>query len=168
MLPSKQLRGRTYRLAPGNTLLLGGGLGRLDLLEAPGPTLYLTVFVSHHVNLHLGKTEGGWLCRWWWCVDGTSPCVRGLLSMRHALARPLTRRCRWALPVCGVTGASAWPRHCTRPGADERLQRMRGAELSPPEDPERAALLPPLEPVEVEVSGGAGHRGVLWCQWEYL
>lgn len=59
VLPSKQLRGRTYRLAPGNTLLLGGGLGRLDVLEAPGPTLYLTVFVSHHVNLHLGKTEGG-------------------------------------------------------------------------------------------------------------
>lgn len=95
VLPSKQLRGRTYRLAPGNTLLLGGGLGRLDVLEAPGPTLYLTVFVSHHVNLHLGKTEG----------------------------------------------------------ADERLQRMRGAELSPPEDPERAALLPPMEPVDVEVTG---------------
>ncbi|KAG2482323.1 hypothetical protein HYH03_018745 [Edaphochlamys debaryana] len=58
VLPSKPLRGRTYRLAAGNTLLLGGGLARLDVLEAPGATLYLTVFVSHHVNLHLGKTEG--------------------------------------------------------------------------------------------------------------
>lgn len=35
---------------------------------------------------------------------------------------------------------------------------MRGAELSPPEDPERAALLPPMEPVDVEVTG-RGDRG---------
>ena len=28
------------------------------MVSSPGATLYLTVFVSHHVNLHLGKTEG--------------------------------------------------------------------------------------------------------------
>ncbi|KXZ56942.1 hypothetical protein GPECTOR_1g85 [Gonium pectorale] len=58
VLPSKQLRGRTYRVAAGSTLLLGAGLARLDVLASPGATLYLTVFVSHHVNLHMGKTEG--------------------------------------------------------------------------------------------------------------
>ncbi|KAG2441115.1 hypothetical protein HXX76_003967 [Chlamydomonas incerta] len=58
VLPSKPLKGRTYRVAPGNTLLIGGGLARLDVVSSPGATLYLTVFVSAHVNLHLGKTEG--------------------------------------------------------------------------------------------------------------
>ncbi|GLI65589.1 hypothetical protein VaNZ11_009163 [Volvox africanus] len=58
VLPSKQLRGRTYRIQPGHTVLLGAGLARLDVVSAPGPTLYLTVFVSAHVNLHMGKTEG--------------------------------------------------------------------------------------------------------------
>ncbi|GIL44395.1 hypothetical protein Vafri_1873 [Volvox africanus] len=58
VLPSKQLRGRTYRIEPGHTVLLGAGLARLDVVSAPGPTLYLTVFVSAHVNLHMGKTEG--------------------------------------------------------------------------------------------------------------
>lgn len=58
VLPSKQLRARTYRIERDHTVLLGAGLARLDIISAPGPTLYLTVFVSAHVNLHMGKTEG--------------------------------------------------------------------------------------------------------------
>ncbi|GFR47130.1 hypothetical protein Agub_g8817, partial [Astrephomene gubernaculifera] len=58
VLPSKPLRGRTYRVGAGHTLLLGGGLARLDVVEAPGATLYLTAFVSQLVHLHMGKTEG--------------------------------------------------------------------------------------------------------------
>lgn len=57
LLPSKQLKGRTFRVGPGNSLLLGG-LGRLDIIGAPATTIYLTVFVSHYVELHMGKTEG--------------------------------------------------------------------------------------------------------------
>ncbi|EFJ44727.1 hypothetical protein VOLCADRAFT_118673 [Volvox carteri f. nagariensis] len=43
---------------PGHSVLLGAGLARVDVVSAPGQTLYLTVFVSAHVNLHMGKTEG--------------------------------------------------------------------------------------------------------------
>lgn len=65
VLPSKQLKARTFRVGAGNTLLLGG-LARLDIVDAPSSTLYITVFVSHNINLHMGKTEvsaaeeGGW------------------------------------------------------------------------------------------------------------
>ena len=56
LLPSKQLKGRTYRVGAGNTLLIGG-LARMDIVSCPGATLYLTVYVSHYVELHMGKTE---------------------------------------------------------------------------------------------------------------
>lgn len=46
VLPSKQLRGRTYRIGAGNTLLIAG-LARLDLVSTPAATIYLTVFVSN-------------------------------------------------------------------------------------------------------------------------
>ena len=46
LLPSKQLKPRTFRIGPGHTLLLGG-LARLDVVAAPSSTIYLTVFVSH-------------------------------------------------------------------------------------------------------------------------
>lgn len=51
-----QVAERCCAAAPG--LLAGGGLARVDVLSAPGPTLYLTVFVSSAVVLHCGKTEG--------------------------------------------------------------------------------------------------------------
>ena len=57
MLPNKQLRGRTFRIPPGSCVLIGG-LARLDVLDSPGATLYLTFFVSHQV----GEWGGGcWL-----------------------------------------------------------------------------------------------------------
>ncbi len=46
VLPSKQLRPRTFRVPAGTSLLLGG-LVRLDVVAAPSSTIYLTVFVSH-------------------------------------------------------------------------------------------------------------------------
>ena len=45
LLPRRRLKARTYRVPPGSTLLIGG-LARLDILTAPGATIYLTVFVS--------------------------------------------------------------------------------------------------------------------------
>jgi hypothetical protein len=46
VLPSKQLRGRSFRVAAGSTLLIGG-LARLDVISTPSSTIYITVFVSH-------------------------------------------------------------------------------------------------------------------------
>jgi hypothetical protein len=46
VLPSKQLKPRTFRAGPGSSLLFGG-LARLDILSAPSTTIYVTVFVSH-------------------------------------------------------------------------------------------------------------------------
>lgn len=34
-----------------------GGLARVDVLESPGATLYLTVFASDEIGCHMGKTE---------------------------------------------------------------------------------------------------------------
>ncbi|MEW5317331.1 MAG: hypothetical protein WDW38_008639 [Sanguina aurantia] len=51
ILPSKPLQGRTFRIGAGNTLCIGG-LVRLDIVDAPGSSIYLTVFVSHAVDLH--------------------------------------------------------------------------------------------------------------------
>ncbi|KAF5839740.1 hypothetical protein DUNSADRAFT_18742 [Dunaliella salina] len=57
VLPHKPLVPRTYRVPAGSTLLMGG-LARLDVLEHPGATLYLTAWMSSHITLHMGKTEG--------------------------------------------------------------------------------------------------------------
>ncbi len=46
VLPTKQLKARTYRIGAGNTLLIGG-LARLDIEYVPSSTIYVTVFVSH-------------------------------------------------------------------------------------------------------------------------
>ncbi|MEW5302007.1 MAG: hypothetical protein WDW36_004821 [Sanguina aurantia] len=51
ILPSKPLKGRTFRIGAGNTLCIGG-LVRLDIVDAPGSSIYLTIFVSHDVDLH--------------------------------------------------------------------------------------------------------------------
>lgn len=34
-----------------------GGLARIDVLESPGATLYLTVFASDEIGCHMGKTD---------------------------------------------------------------------------------------------------------------
>lgn len=57
VLPKRQLKPRTYRIAPGQTVMVGG-LARLDVLSCPGATMYLTVWASDEVPCHFGKTEG--------------------------------------------------------------------------------------------------------------
>jgi ribosome biogenesis GTPase A len=57
LLPSRRLRARTYRVPVGSCVLLGG-VARVDLVEAPGSSAYLTVFVSDELATHMGKVEG--------------------------------------------------------------------------------------------------------------
>ncbi|CAH9070950.1 unnamed protein product [Cuscuta epithymum] len=52
----KELHPRSYRIKPGHTIHVGG-LVRLDLNRASVDTIYLTVWGSPSVSLHLGKTE---------------------------------------------------------------------------------------------------------------
>lgn len=57
LLPRSRLRARTFRAAAGQTVLIGG-LARIDVVEAPGATLYLTVWASSDIVCHFGKSEG--------------------------------------------------------------------------------------------------------------
>ncbi|KAJ0797554.1 putative nitric-oxide synthase (NADPH) [Helianthus annuus] len=52
----KELRPRTYRIKQGQAIHVGG-LMRLDLNEASVQTIYITVWASPNVSLHLGKIE---------------------------------------------------------------------------------------------------------------
>lgn len=52
----KELRPRTFRIKAGQSVHIGG-LTRLDVLEASVQTIYVTVWASPNVSLHLGKTE---------------------------------------------------------------------------------------------------------------
>ncbi|MFS8027231.1 putative nitric-oxide synthase (NADPH) [Helianthus anomalus] len=52
----KELRPRTYRIKARQTIHVGG-LMRLDLNQASVQTIYVTVWASPNVSLHLGKVE---------------------------------------------------------------------------------------------------------------
>ncbi|XP_057438016.1 GTP-binding protein BRASSINAZOLE INSENSITIVE PALE GREEN 2, chloroplastic [Lotus japonicus] len=52
----KELRPRTYRIKVGQSIHVGG-LTRLDLIEASVETIYVTVWASPNVSLHMGKIE---------------------------------------------------------------------------------------------------------------
>ncbi|CAL5193400.1 unnamed protein product [Lathyrus oleraceus] len=52
----KELRPRSYRIKARQAIHVGG-LARLDLIEATVKTLYVTVWASPNVSLHMGKTE---------------------------------------------------------------------------------------------------------------
>ncbi|KAJ4845291.1 GTP-binding protein BRASSINAZOLE INSENSITIVE PALE GREEN 2, chloroplastic [Turnera subulata] len=52
----KELKPRTYRIMVGQSVHVGGLL-RLDLSQASVQTIYVTVWVSPNVSLHMGKTE---------------------------------------------------------------------------------------------------------------
>ena len=63
VLPRKRLTPRTYRAEIGSTLHVGG-LGRIDVLDGPQRTMYLTVWASADVPTHymlngFQKSEGG-------------------------------------------------------------------------------------------------------------
>jgi ribosome biogenesis GTPase A len=57
LLPNRPLKPRTFRLGRGQSVMLGG-VARIDVVECPGATMYLTVWLSDEVGCHLGKTEG--------------------------------------------------------------------------------------------------------------
>nr|XP_043619163.1 GTP-binding protein BRASSINAZOLE INSENSITIVE PALE GREEN 2, chloroplastic [Erigeron canadensis] len=52
----KELRPRTYRIKQGQAIHVGG-LMRLDLNQASVQTIYVTVWASPNVSLHMGKIE---------------------------------------------------------------------------------------------------------------
>ncbi|KAL5546452.1 hypothetical protein UlMin_006139 [Ulmus minor] len=54
--PRKELRSRTYRMKARQTVHVGG-LMRLDLVEASVETIYVTVWASPNISLHMGKIE---------------------------------------------------------------------------------------------------------------
>ncbi|KAF8388816.1 hypothetical protein HHK36_025496 [Tetracentron sinense] len=53
---SKELKPRTYRLKAGHSVHIAG-LMRLDVEEVSADSIYLTVWASPHLPLHMGKTE---------------------------------------------------------------------------------------------------------------
>ncbi|CAM0873472.1 unnamed protein product [Alopecurus aequalis] len=52
----KELQPRSFRVKAGQSVHIGG-LTRLDVLEASVQTIYITVWASANISLHLGKTE---------------------------------------------------------------------------------------------------------------
>jgi hypothetical protein len=56
VLPRKPLRPRTYRLPAGSTIHLGA-LARVDVVDCPSATMYLTVWASTDVVCHFGKMD---------------------------------------------------------------------------------------------------------------
>ncbi|CAL5012687.1 unnamed protein product [Urochloa decumbens] len=52
----KELRPRSFRVKVGQSVHIGG-LARLDVLKSSAQTIYVTVWASSNVPLHLGKTE---------------------------------------------------------------------------------------------------------------
>ncbi|KAK9999728.1 hypothetical protein SO802_019331 [Lithocarpus litseifolius] len=53
---SKELRPRTYRIKAGHTVHIAG-LMRLDIEESSVDSIYITVWASPYLPLHMGKTE---------------------------------------------------------------------------------------------------------------
>lgn len=53
---SKELKPRTYRIKAGHSIHVGG-LMRLDIEELSADSIYITVWASPYLPLHMGKTE---------------------------------------------------------------------------------------------------------------
>ena len=56
LLPRRQLKPRTFRASADQTVFLGG-LARIDVVQIPAPTIYLTVWASDEVSCHYGRTD---------------------------------------------------------------------------------------------------------------
>lgn len=54
VLPRRALKPRTFRIGAGQSVMIGG-LARIDVVESPGATLYLSVFASDEIGCHMGK-----------------------------------------------------------------------------------------------------------------
>eukprot|EP00898_Chlorokybus_atmophyticus_P007144 jgi/Chlat1/7430/Chrsp6S07450 len=57
LLPRKKLKPRTFRVQVGSCVHVGS-VARLDVIAAPGSSLYLTLWASADVACHMGKIEG--------------------------------------------------------------------------------------------------------------
>lgn len=57
ILPRRPLKPRTFRIPAGQSVTIGG-VARVDVLESPTATLYLTAWISDQVVCHMGKTDG--------------------------------------------------------------------------------------------------------------
>lgn len=55
VLPSRRMTPRTYRAEIGSTIHIGG-LARIDVIDSPQRTVYLTVWASNKVNTHYSRT----------------------------------------------------------------------------------------------------------------
>ncbi|CAN1256319.1 GTP-binding protein BRASSINAZOLE INSENSITIVE PALE GREEN 2, chloroplastic, partial [Linum perenne] len=53
----KELKPRSYRVKVAGTAIHVGGLARLDLIQASVETIYITVWASPSISLHMGKLE---------------------------------------------------------------------------------------------------------------
>lgn len=56
LLPRRQMKPRTFRASAGQTIFVGG-LARVDLVQIPAQTIYLTVWASDEVACHYGRTD---------------------------------------------------------------------------------------------------------------
>ena len=56
LLPRRKLKPRTFRCMVGYSVSIGG-LARVELVAAPGKSVYLTLWASDEVTHHFGKTE---------------------------------------------------------------------------------------------------------------
>lgn len=56
VLPRRPLRPRTFRVSPGAAVTVGA-LFRVEVVDSPGATLYLTVWASSDISTHFGKAE---------------------------------------------------------------------------------------------------------------
>lgn len=131
-----------------------GGLARVDVLESPGATLYLTVFASDEIGCHMGKTETAEER----CAAKGSLALGVLMELAHkrskcgCMSRPLAQpqmhaACRPAPKPIPTVPPACFPR-C------RRYALHAGGKLAPPlGGAERLESWPSLVPTDVEVAG---------------
>lgn len=92
----KELKPRTYRIKVCQTVHVGG-LVRVDLNEASVETIYITIWASPNISLHLGKTEN---------ADETSSKHVGIRLQPPAGVERVSELGKWEKKEVEVTGVS--------------------------------------------------------------
>ena len=117
VLPRRRLTPRTYRAEIGSTVHIGG-LGRVDVLDGPQRTMYLTVWASAAYGAYalngFAKAEGDRRTRCSRSTRGRSWCLRS--------GRSASRLGEWGSRVVTVYGSS-WQQ---RPRRRDRRPRVGG------------------------------------------
>ena len=127
-----------------------GGLARVDVVDSPGATLYLSVFASDEIVCHLGKTETAEER----CAGACCCCCAVATAGLEVL---LAAACWAHTHACGPRGVLA-PAFlltlCRRRARRRRYAMHAGGKLCPPLGGEqRMAAFPPLRPTEVTAEG---------------